>query len=41
MSHREAKRAASGAWRALGREHEPKSGELAALLNASATRFAQ
>ncbi len=41
MSGREAKRAAGAAWRALGREPEPKSSELATLLKTSAARFAQ
>lgn len=40
MSGREAKRAAGAAWRALGRDTEPKS-ELSALLRASAAKFAQ
>jgi HK97 family phage prohead protease len=40
MSGREAKRAAGAAWRALGRDTEPKS-ELSTLLRASAAKFAQ
>lgn len=39
MSHREARRAAGAAWRALGRD-EPKS-ELSTLLRASAAKFSQ
>jgi len=40
MSHREARRAAGAAWRALGSEPEPKS-ELSTLLRASAAKFSQ
>jgi len=40
MSHREARRAAGAAWRALGSEPEPKS-ELSTLLRKSAAKFAQ
>jgi phage head maturation protease len=40
LSTRESKRAASAAWRALNREPESQSTELASLLKASAAKFA-
>jgi HK97 family phage prohead protease len=40
LSTRESKRAASAAWRAINREPESKSSELAMLLKASAAKFA-
>jgi HK97 family phage prohead protease len=40
LSTRESKRAASAAWRALNREPESQSPELASLLRASAAKFA-